>query len=62
MAVRGTIALPPVPDGPDRPVILVRVYPGYHEQAVEGIVVLVYMAATRPPGSLAVTYTLRGAM
>ena len=32
---RRTIALPPIPEGPDRPVILVRVYPGYHEQAVE---------------------------
>jgi hypothetical protein len=27
-----------------------------------GIVVLVYMAATRPPGNLAVTYTLRTAI
>jgi hypothetical protein len=101
---RRTIALPPIPEGPDRPVILVRVYPGYHEQAVElfqvdaedlaahgyvpvaqsyaegryagwyvtlaaflvifliGIVVLVYMAATRPPGNLAVTYMLRTAI
>jgi hypothetical protein len=83
--------------------ILVRVYPGYHEQAVElfqldaenlavhgyvpvaqsfvegrypgwfvilstllvvfliGIVALVYIFATRPPGSLAVTYLRRAA-
>ena len=101
---RRAIALPPIPEGPDRPVILVRVYPGYHEAAVElfqidaeelaahgyvpvaqsyaegrypgwyitlsailvvfvvGILLLVYMAATRPPGTLAVTYTLRGAV
>jgi hypothetical protein len=101
MAARRAIAMPPIPDGPDRPVILVRVYPGYHEQAVElfsidaedlaihgyvpvaqsyaegryagwyvalaaflvifviGVVILVYMGATRPPGNLAVTYMLR---
>ena len=104
MATRPRITLPPIPDGPDRPVILVRVYPGYHEQAVElfqvdaedlaahgyvpvaqsyaegrwaswfvtlsailvivaiGILLLVYMGATRPPGNLAVTYTLRAAI
>ena len=103
MAARRAIALPPIPDGPDRPVVLVRVYPGYHEQAVElfqidaedlaihgyvpvtqsyaegryagwyvmlaailvifliGIIVLVYMAVTRPPGNLVVTYMLRTA-
>ena len=97
------ITLPPVPDGPDRPVILVRVYPGRQERAVEsfqwdaellarvgyhpvaqsyaegryptwmvavalvlclfvvGIVLLALMAAHRPPGTLAVTYELRGA-
>jgi hypothetical protein len=101
MAPRRTIDLPPPPQGPDRPVILVRVYPGYHEEALElfqidaedlavhgyvpvaqsyaegryagwyltlaailvifviGIILLVYMAATRPPGNLAVTYMLR---
>ena len=101
MAPRRTIDLPPPPEGPDRPVILVRVYPGYHEEALElfqidaddlavhgyvpvaqsyaegryagwyvtlaailvifviGIILLVYMAATRPPGNLAVTYMLR---
>lgn len=26
---------PPPPQGPDRPTILARVYPGYHETAVE---------------------------
>ena len=104
MAARRSVTLPPIPDGLDRPVILVRVYPGYHEQAVElfqidaedlavhgyvpvaqsyaegryagwyvtlaailvvvviGIVVLVYMAATRPPGNLPVTYMLRTAI
>jgi hypothetical protein len=104
MAPRRKIVLPPPPEGPDRPVILVRVYPGYHEEAVElfqidaedltthgyvpvaqsyaegryagwyvtlaailvvfviGILVLVYMAATRPPGNLAVTYMLRSAI
>ena len=104
MAARRAITLPPIPDGPDRPVILVRVYPGYHEEAVElfqidaedlavhgyvpvaqsyaegryagwyvtlaailvvfliGIVILVYMAATRPPGNLAVTYMLSSAV
>jgi hypothetical protein len=101
MAKRRTIDLPPPPEGLDRPVILVRVYPGYHEEALElfqidaedlaihgyvpvaqsyaegryagwyvtlaaflvifllGIILLVYMAATRPPGNLAVTYMLR---
>jgi hypothetical protein len=101
MAPRPTIELPPPPEGPDRPVVLVRVYPGYHEQAVElfqvdaedlairgyvpvaqsyaegryagwyvtlaavlvivaiGILLLLYMAAVRPPGNLAVTYMLR---
>jgi hypothetical protein len=95
------IDLPPVPAGPDRPVILARVYPGRHEAAVElfqadaelltahgyfpvgqsyaegrysdtwvlvatvlvivgiGLFMLVYMAAVRPPGNLAVTYELR---
>jgi hypothetical protein len=104
MAPRRTIDLPPPPQGPDRPVILVRVYPGYHEEALElfqidaedlavhgyvpvaqsyaegryagwyltlaailvifviGIILLVYMAATRPPGNLAVTYMLRSAI
>ena len=104
MAARQAIAMPPIPDGPDRPAILVRVYPGYHEEAVElfqidaedlavhgyvpvaqsyaegryagwyvtlaailvifliGIVLLVYMAATRPPGNLAVTFMLRTAV
>ena len=32
---RQPIELPPVPEGADRPTILARVYPGYHEQAVE---------------------------
>lgn len=96
-----TIRLPPPPTGPERPVVLARVYPGYHEQAIElfqidaedlalhgyvpvsqsyadgryspgfvtlstllvfvaiGIFLLLYMAAVRPPGSLAVTYMLR---
>jgi hypothetical protein len=94
-------ALPPAPAGSDRPVILARVYPGYHQHAVElfqldaeqlvehgyvpisqsyaagqhsavaivggillapfviGIAVLVYLALTRPPGNLAVTYMRR---
>ncbi len=30
-----SVPLPPVPTGPDRPTILARVYPGYHEVAVE---------------------------
>jgi hypothetical protein len=30
-----SIELPPVPEGPDRPTILARVYPGTHERAVE---------------------------
>lgn len=101
MARPGQVELPPPPTGPDRPVILARVYPGHHEQAVElfqqdadilaahgyfpigqsystgrwsstvevlaavlilvgiGLVLLLYMAAVRPPGSLAVTYELR---
>jgi hypothetical protein len=95
------IELPPVPEGPDRPTILARVYPGRHESAVElfqadaellsghgyfpvgqsyaegrysdgwillatvlvfvgiGLILLLYMAAVRPPGNLAVTYELR---
>jgi hypothetical protein len=98
---RRSVPLPPVPQGDDRPLILARVYPGYHEEAVElfqedaenlaghgyfpigqsyadgryssasvlvaallvivgiGLFVLVYMAAVRPRGSLAVTYELR---
>ena len=98
------VELPAAPDGPDRPVILARVYPGYHEQATElyqmdaenlaglgylpltvsyaegryaswfitlscvlvifaiGIVMLIYMAAVKPPGTLAVTYVLRDLM
>jgi hypothetical protein len=48
---RRTITLPPIPDGPDRPVILVRVYPGYHEQAVELFQIdaetLLFMATSR---------------
>jgi len=101
MAKPRQIELPPPPTGPDRPVILARVYPGHHEQAVElfqqdadllaahgyfpvgqsyavgrwsttvevlavilvlvgiGLIMLLYMAAVRPPGSLAVTYELR---
>jgi cytochrome b subunit of formate dehydrogenase len=101
MARAKPIELPPPPEGPDRPDVLARVYPGYHEQAIElfqidaenlaghgyvpvaqsyaegryaqwyvtlaailvifvvGIVLLVYMAAVRPPGSLAVTYLRR---
>jgi hypothetical protein len=97
------VEFPPPPAGPDRPVILARIYPGHQEQAVElfqedaenlvaygyhpvaqsyatgryrsrvevlavvlvfvgiGIVMLLYMAAVRPPGSLAVTYELRTA-
>jgi hypothetical protein len=97
------VSFPPPPTGPDRPIILARVYPGHHEQAVElfqedaenlvpfgyhpvaqsyatgryrlwlevlavvlvfagiGIVMLLYMAAVRPPGTLAVTYVLRSA-
>jgi hypothetical protein len=104
MAPKPLIELPPPPEGPNRPVVLVRVYPGYHEQAPElfqidaenlalhgydpiaqsyaegryagwyvtlaailvifviGIVLLVYMAATRPPGNLAVTYLRRDAI
>ena len=99
---RRRIELPPIPEPGDRPVILARVYPGYHEEAVElfqedaenlathgyfpigqsyadgrysdrwvllaavlvivgiGLLILVYMAAVRPRGSLAVTYELRG--
>ncbi len=95
------IELPPVPRGADRPMILARVYPGFHEAAVElfqqdaenlsavgyspvgqsyaegrysnglivlavvliligiGVLMLLYMAAVKPPGSLAVTYQLR---
>lgn len=95
------IALPPIPEGLDRPTILVRVYPGRHERAIEafqwdadelarvgyvpigqsyaeghypgwmvatalvlclfvvGIALLAFMAAHRPPGTLAVTYRLR---
>src|SRR3990172_10868963 len=94
---RQPIELPPVPEGADRPTILARVYPGYHEQAVElfeedaellaeagyfpvgqsyaegryasgyvllvtllvlvgiGILLLIYMAAVRPPRSLSLT-------
>jgi hypothetical protein len=101
MAKPSQIELPPPPTGPDRPVVLARVYPGHHEQAVEvfqrdadilaengyfpvgqsyamgrysstlvllaavlilfgiGLVLLLYMAAVSPPGSLAVTYVLR---
>ena len=104
MASQRPIALPPIPDGADRPVVLVRVYPGYHEQAVElfqidaeelaahgyvpvsqsfaegrypgwlvtlavilvviviGVLFVAYIAFTRPPGSLAVTYMLRTAV
>lgn len=95
--------LPPAPDGPDRPLVLARVYPGYHEAAVElfqmdaenlahhgwlpvaqsyaegrhsqlaisiavvlilvavGVLMLLYMGVTRPPGNLAVTYMRRDA-
>jgi hypothetical protein len=95
------IELPPAPDGPDRPFILARVYPGYIENATElfqmdaenlavrgylpitvayaeghypswfiavscvlvfvaiGLVMLLFMAAVRPPGSLSVTYLRR---
>lgn len=35
---RRSIALPPVPDGPDRPTILVRVYPGHPETAAQTLV------------------------
>jgi len=98
MARSNTINLPPAPEGPDRPAVLARVYPGYHEQAIElfqvdaenlaihgyvpvaqsyadgryaqwlttlaavlvlvgiGILLLLFMAAVHPPGSLAVTY------
>ena len=98
-----TVALPPIPTGPDRPRILARTYPGDHERAVElfqmdaealadhgylpvaqsysegrysggtiaaatilvvvgiGIVMLIYMAAARPPGVLAATFVLGGA-
>ena len=101
MSAGRTVPLPPVPSGPDRPVILVRVYPGDHEHAVElfqidaedlaahgyvpiaqsfvegrypgwfvilaavlviflvGVLALAYIFATRPPGTLAVTYMLR---
>lgn len=104
MARRPTVDLPPPPEGSDRPVVLARVYPGYHEQAIElfqidaenlaaygyvpvaqsyaegryagwyvtisavlvvfviGILLLIYMAAVRPPGNLAVTYMLRSAI
>ena len=34
MARRG-IPLPPIPEGADRPTILARTYPGYHEEAIE---------------------------
>lgn len=96
------VPLPPVPTGPDRPIILARVYPGHHEAAVElfqmdaellahrgyfpvgqsyaegrwrtavvalvivaslfviGLPFLAYMVTVRPPGSLAVSYQLRG--
>jgi len=96
-----TIDLLPPPTGPDRPVVLARVYPGFHENAIElfqidaeelaphgyvpvsqsyaegrysprsvtvstllvlagvGVFMLLYMAAVRPPGTLAVTYMLR---
>ncbi len=99
---RRPVKLPPVPEVGDRPVILARIYPGYHEEAVElfqedaenlathgyfpigqsyadgryadrwvlfaallvligiGVLILIYMAAVRPRGSLAVTYELRG--
>jgi hypothetical protein len=92
-----TQLLPP-PEGPDLPIVLARVYPGHHEEAVElfqldaenlvrhgyvpvaqsyaqgryalwlatlasvlvlvgiGLLVLLFMAAVRPPGNLAVTY------
>ena len=98
------VELPPAPEGPDRPIVLARVYPGYHEQATElfqadaeelahhgylpltqsyaegrysrgtliittfliffgiGILMLLYMAAVRPPGNLAVTYVRRDAL
>ncbi|HYO43057.1 MAG TPA: hypothetical protein VES19_07660 [Candidatus Limnocylindrales bacterium] len=101
---RKPVALPPVPTGEDRPLVLVRVYPGYHEDAARllvadadtlaergyalvgqsyaegrygqglvllavvlvlagiGIVMLAYMAAVRPPGSLAATFELRGGL
>jgi hypothetical protein len=104
MASQRTIGLPPAPDGPDRPVVLARVYPGIHVRAVElfqidaedlaihgylpvaqsyaegryspafvamstilvlflvGLLLLLYMAAVRPPGNLAVTYMLRDAV
>src|SRR5688572_3431542 len=29
------IEIPPPPEGPDRPVVLARIYPGYHEEATE---------------------------
>jgi hypothetical protein len=98
MATSKKIDLPSPPEGPDRPVVLARVYPGYHEHATElfqmdaemlalhgylphgqsyaegrwaqwlivvatilvliviGGVLLVYMAVTRPPGTLSATY------
>jgi hypothetical protein len=99
MATFQSTELPPAPTGPDRPNVLARVYPGYHERAVElfqvdaenlvlqgytpvaqsyadgryaswvttlaavlilaaglGLLMLLYMAAVRPPGNLAVTY------
>jgi hypothetical protein len=104
MTMSNPIELPPVPRDADRPVILARVYPGYHEAAVElfqqdaenlaavgyhpvgqsyaegryatwmivlavvlvlvaiGLLMLLYMAAVKPPGSLAVTYELRDAV
>jgi hypothetical protein len=98
---RRPVTLPPVPTGADRPVVLVRLYPGFHEDAARllatdadalaeggyrlvgqsyadgryspalvvlalvlvivgiGVIMLAYMAAVRPPGSLAATYELR---
>jgi hypothetical protein len=95
------VQLPPPPEGPGRPTVLARIYPGHHAEAVElfqedaetlvgygyhpvaqsyapgrypttwewaavllllvgiGFVILLIMAAIRPPGSLAVTYELR---
>lgn len=98
------VRLPPAPEGADRPIVLARVYPGYHEQATElfqmdaenlavggylpltqsyaegrygswfttiaavlvvfgiGILMLLYMMAVKPPGSLSVTYVRRDAL
>jgi hypothetical protein len=98
------IDIPPPPEGPDRPVVLARIYPGYHEEATDlfqadaenlathgylphgqsyaegrwatwflmvsaglilvaiGVLLFLYMAAVRPPGSLAVTYLRRDAI